>query len=55
VLVVEVTGEGGDVRRTLVERLPWARLDEVRVVERVPVDHRHNAKVDYPQLARMLG
>lgn len=39
------------VRRTL----PWAKLDEIRIVRRVPVDGRHNAKVDYPALRRLLG
>ena len=54
-LVAEVTGEAADVRAVLMQRLSWARLADVRIVRRVPVDHRHNAKVDYPALARMLG
>jgi hypothetical protein len=45
----------GDLRVALMERLAWARLSDVRIVGRVPVDRRHNAKVDYPALARMLG
>jgi hypothetical protein len=36
-------------------RLAWARLSDIRIVGRVPVDRRHNAKVDYPALVRMLG
>ena len=28
--------------------LAWARIDEVRVWPPVPVDNRHNAKIDYP-------
>ena len=35
--------------------LAWAALDEVRRCRRIPVDPRHNAKVDYPALHRMLG
>jgi olefin beta-lactone synthetase len=35
-------------------RLAWARLADVLVVRRIPVDGRHNAKVDYPALARMV-
>ncbi len=33
--------------------LPWAGLDEVRLVRTVPVDRRHNAKVDYIALAKL--
>jgi acyl-CoA synthetase (AMP-forming)/AMP-acid ligase II len=35
-----------DVRRAL----DWAALDEIRIVDRSPVDVRHNAKVDYERL-----
>jgi hypothetical protein len=34
--------------------LAWAQLDEVRLVARIPLDKRHNAKVDYPALHAML-
>jgi acyl-CoA synthetase (AMP-forming)/AMP-acid ligase II len=63
-LVVEARDDGAgarvvpapaDLRAALMERLAWARLSDVRIVGRVPVDRRHNAKVDYPALARMLG
>jgi olefin beta-lactone synthetase len=57
VLVAELD-EGADrdaVTGRLRERLAWARLGDVLVVPRIPVDARHNAKVDYPALARMLG
>ncbi|MEO5958853.1 MAG: AMP-dependent synthetase, partial [Opitutaceae bacterium] len=33
----------------------WAQIDEVRCVAALPVDARHNAKIDYPALRRMLG
>jgi acyl-CoA synthetase (AMP-forming)/AMP-acid ligase II len=36
------------------EALSWIHCDEVRVCKRIPVDKRHNAKVDYPSLYRML-
>jgi acyl-CoA synthetase (AMP-forming)/AMP-acid ligase II len=36
------------------ERLAWAELDEVRVVEQIPMDKRHNAKVDYTRVYRLL-
>jgi hypothetical protein len=34
--------------------LGWARLDDVRLVARLPVDKRHNAKIDYVALAGLL-
>lgn len=36
-------------------RLRWAQLDDVLAVPRIPVDRRHNAKVDYPALDRLLS
>lgn len=38
----------------LKDRLRWAQIDEVRTVKRIPLDKRHNAKVDYPALRRIL-
>ncbi len=38
----------------LLAALSWARIDEVRVVGHIPLDKRHNAKVDYPALLRLL-
>jgi acyl-CoA synthetase (AMP-forming)/AMP-acid ligase II len=35
--------------------LAWAQLDEVRRVKAIPLDARHNAKVDYPALERLLA
>jgi acyl-CoA synthetase (AMP-forming)/AMP-acid ligase II len=34
--------------------LAWARLDRILPVRQIPLDRRHNAKVDYPALARLL-
>lgn len=39
---------------TLKEALAWAQLDEVRILPHMPVDKRHNAKIDYPALKRLL-
>jgi acyl-CoA synthetase (AMP-forming)/AMP-acid ligase II len=36
------------------DHLAWTHLDEVRVCARIPVDKRHNAKIDYPNLYRLL-
>jgi hypothetical protein len=32
----------------------WMHLDDVCVCRCIPVDKRHNAKVDYPALRRLL-
>ena len=34
--------------------LAWAQIDEVRSVRRIPVDRRHQAKVDYVRLTKLL-
>lgn len=39
---------------TLRETLAWAGLDEIRILPRLPVDKRHNAKIDYPALRKLL-
>lgn len=38
----------------LLEKLDWARLESVVAVDRLPVDRRHNAKIDYPALVRLI-
>lgn len=38
----------------LAARVGWAKLDAVHVLRRMPVDRRHNAKIDYPALRRLL-
>ena len=35
--------------------LAWADLDEVRLVSALPLDRRHNAKIDYPALRRLAS
>jgi acyl-CoA synthetase (AMP-forming)/AMP-acid ligase II len=35
--------------------LGWVALDDVRFLPRIPVDRRHNSKVDYGALARLMG
>jgi acyl-CoA synthetase (AMP-forming)/AMP-acid ligase II len=35
--------------------LAWTCLDEILPCDHIPVDKRHNAKIDYPSLYRMLG
>jgi acyl-CoA synthetase (AMP-forming)/AMP-acid ligase II len=54
VLVAEIEGDVARVRADLMHRLAWARLADVVVVPRIPVDRRHNAKIEYPALIRVL-
>jgi acyl-CoA synthetase (AMP-forming)/AMP-acid ligase II len=55
ILVVEMIRNSAPPRDELMTRLAWARLADVLAVRRIPVDRRHNAKVDYPALRQMLG
>lgn len=55
VVVVELDGvREDDARRELAATLAWAHLDDVFVVDALPLDKRHNAKIDYPALQKML-
>lgn len=36
------------------DELAWAQLDEVRELKEIPLDKRHNAKVDYGALERVV-
>lgn len=54
VLALQGRFERGDLDRLAAE-LAWARLDELRIVRAIPVDARHNAKVDYPRLHELLA
>lgn len=38
----------------LKSKLAWADLDAVHIVEAIPVDKRHNAKVDYTRLREVI-
>jgi len=54
-LIVEGYGSvKDDLPQRLLRELDWARIDQVRVVRRLPVDKRHNAKIDYGALRRIL-
>jgi len=41
-------------RDGLQRTLAWAQLDEVASVRKMPMDRRHNSKIDYPALLRLL-
>ena len=38
----------------LQQKLGWAQLDEIKLMQHIPVDKRHNAKIDYPTLYKQL-
>lgn len=41
-------------RAALAEALAWANLGRLLTLPRLPVDPRHNAKIDYPALRKLL-
>ncbi len=49
-------GDEGERRLAAVlrEELAWAYVDEVRMLSQLPVDKRHNSKVDYGALRQVL-
>ncbi len=53
--VLCVEWHGADESGALLETLRWARVAEVRSVPTLPMDARHNAKVDLKKLRRLLG
>ncbi len=54
-LILEArTRLGRDTLAMLLAAIPWAQIDEIALVRRIPVDRRHNAKVDYRALQRAL-
>jgi acyl-CoA synthetase (AMP-forming)/AMP-acid ligase II len=53
VLVVEPSG--GVEFSSLKASLAWAHVDAIEVLSKLPVDKRHNAKIDYPALHELLG
>ena len=55
VLFVEAAAGIKPDRDALQRRLAWAQLDEIALLPHIPVDKRHNAKVDYVELARIAS
>jgi hypothetical protein len=53
-LVVEGAADPESKER-LRSETAWARVDEVRFIKRMPVDKRHNSKIDYPKLREIIG
>lgn len=55
VLIAELDGlSSEEARRVLMQKLAWARLEGVIAIDRLPMDKRHNAKIDYRALRQML-
>ena len=54
ILAVEPDGGATIDASALRAALGWAELDRVIVVKEIPVDKRHNSKVDYTALQRVL-
>src|SRR5690606_19153868 len=56
VLVIEPAAKApSDLPAIISRQLAWAHLDQVRPMKSIPVDKRHNAKIDYPALMQRLG
>jgi len=56
ILAVEFYDHGARTDLTpLTQALAWVHIDEIQVHKRIPVDKRHNAKIDYPALYKLLG
>jgi acyl-CoA synthetase (AMP-forming)/AMP-acid ligase II len=55
-LVLELTGKTGAFdMEGLSKAVPWAGIDRVISLPKIPLDRRHNAKIDYPALLVELG
>lgn len=56
ILALELSGgvANADLTR-FTQTLAWARIDEIQIHKQIPVDKRHNAKIDYPALRRLVG
>ncbi|MBW2431815.1 MAG: AMP-binding protein [Deltaproteobacteria bacterium] len=54
-LAVELEHPDGSIEiADLKAKLSWAAIDRIEVLRRIPVDPRHNSKIDYPALNALL-
>jgi acyl-CoA synthetase (AMP-forming)/AMP-acid ligase II len=53
-LVIEADGDPA-LNQQLRIATAWAKIDEILFLESIPVDKRHNAKIDYPALQETLA
>ena len=55
ILAVELERtDGSNDMAALKAKLSWAVIDRIEVLKRIPVDPRHNSKIDYPSLNALL-
>ena len=54
-LVVTSAGEEGPLKDRLLEATRWAKIQRILIWADLPMDKRHNAKVDYVQLIKRLS
>ncbi|VAW97616.1 hypothetical protein MNBD_GAMMA21-2154 [hydrothermal vent metagenome] len=54
ILVIEMQDGRTANTEKIKETLAWAKISKVLSVPYVPVDKRHNAKIDYPELNKLL-
>lgn len=54
VLFIEPSGLARNGSTLLDEFLEWAPIDEVRRIQRMPVDRRHQSKINYNELRELL-
>lgn len=55
VLLVQPAGRPGDVSTDeILSRIAWCRPDEILMVDEIPLDRRHHAKVSYAEVLRLL-
>jgi len=53
ILVIESNGSKQD-HSELFDAVTWAGVEEIRKLKSLPVDARHNAKINYPRLMQLL-
>ncbi len=54
-LAVELDrGTHAEAAGELARKVAWAHIDHVQILRKIPVDRRHNAKVNYPELRALL-
>lgn len=52
--ILAIESNRADAQSDLLRTLAWAQLDEIRILRCIPMDRRHNAKVDYGELGKIL-
>lgn len=55
-LVIQLAGRASEAQFNKLKReLAWAKIQEFRIVPLIPVDKRHNAKINYTELEKRLN